>query len=102
MSPLDTFDENITEGSVSQEATEIEVHLAGVVFGPFSAQKIRQRLAEGLLMPTDRARFARSGDWQTLLDVLAQAPPDPAPAPAPARSAPPMTTTTISSLRKSG
>jgi tetratricopeptide (TPR) repeat protein len=100
MSPLDTFDENIAEGSVSQEATEIEVHLAGVVFGPFSAQKIRQRLTEGLLMPTDRARFAHSGDWQTLLDVLAQAPPDPARAPV--RSAPPVTTTTVSSLRKTG
>jgi tetratricopeptide (TPR) repeat protein len=56
------------------ELVEIEVLVSGVTFGPFNEAKTRERVAEGLLALTDKARLTNSDDWKTLEEVLAEMP----------------------------
>jgi tetratricopeptide (TPR) repeat protein len=67
------FTEKIAESS-STRSRQIEVLLADVVFGPYSEEKIRERLAEGLLALNDPARGAGTETWLTLEQALEQLP----------------------------
>jgi tetratricopeptide (TPR) repeat protein len=51
---------------------EIDIRLAGVQLGPYSIQKVREYLDEGLLSGGDQARVQGSDSWVTVTEMLAE------------------------------
>jgi tetratricopeptide (TPR) repeat protein len=54
---------------------EIHILLAGVQIGPFSEKQVREYLVDGLVSPTDMAKYDGMRDWETVKIVLANLPP---------------------------
>ena len=52
------------------ETDEIEVLVANIVFGPYSKQKVQERIEEGLLTLGDLAREGQSAEWVSLKELL--------------------------------
>jgi tetratricopeptide (TPR) repeat protein len=51
---------------------EIDIQLAGVQLGPYSIEKVREYLTEGLLSASDQARVHGSDKWITVTEMLAE------------------------------
>jgi tetratricopeptide (TPR) repeat protein len=84
MTPTQAPDEKALEApesSPGSKPAEIQVFLAGVIFGPYTEQKVRSRLDEGLLTLDDEARLAETEPWLPLRQVLEQIPPAAPPSP---------------------
>jgi tetratricopeptide (TPR) repeat protein len=54
---------------------EIHVQMAGIELGPYSPKQVRAYLAEGLLLPSDRAREEGTTQWVAVAELLNRLPP---------------------------
>ncbi len=66
---------------------EIHIQLAGMELGPYSEKQVRDYLEEGLLSPTDPARFEGATNWEPVGEMLAKLPKLAMTAPAEAKEA---------------